>query len=162
MQVRASGAAFALLLSLALAACSKEDAEPQPVVTVQTATVKAMTLQEMVTSEAVLYPRNQAAITPKIVAPVRRFYVNRGSHVHKGELLAVLENRDISAAVTENQGAFEQAQAQFDTTTQASLPEDLHKAELGAKAAKEAFDAQQKLHESRQKLFSEGALPRKD
>jgi HlyD family secretion protein len=142
--------------------CSKEQPAPQPVVTVQVATVKKQSLQQIVSAEAVLFPKNEAAITPKVVAPVSKFYVNRGSRVHKGELLAVLENRDISAAVTENKGALEQAQAQYETTTKASLPEDLKKAELDAKATKEGLDAQQKLYDSRKKLFEEGALPRKD
>jgi multidrug efflux pump subunit AcrA (membrane-fusion protein) len=124
--------------------------------------VQKTTLQQAVTTEAVLFPKNEAAITPKVLAPVRTFYVNRGSRVYKGELLAVLENGDLSAAVTENKGGLEQAQAQYETTTRASLPEDLKKAELDARAAKESLDAQQKMFDSRQKLYREGALPRKD
>ncbi|MGZ4814731.1 MAG: efflux RND transporter periplasmic adaptor subunit [Terriglobales bacterium] len=163
MHARQSSAVLAIFLSaLILGSCSKQETEPQPVVTVQTAKVQKTSLQQVVTAEAVLFPKNEAAITPKIVAPVRRFYVNRGSHVHEGELLAVLENRDISASVTENKGALEQAQAQYAIILGASLPEDLKKAELDANAANEAFVAQQKLYESRQKLYQEGALPRKD
>ena len=157
---------YALLVTSAavagLGSCSREQPEPQPVVAVQVATAKTQSLQQIVSAEAVLFPRNQAAITPKVVAPVSRFYVNRGSRVHQGELLALLENRDITASVAESKGALEQAQAQYDTTTQASLPEDLKKAELDAKAAKESFDAQQKLYDSRNRLFQEGALPRKE
>ncbi len=150
------------IAAVVLVGCSREQPEPQPLVTVQTATVQKRSLQQIVSAEAVLFPKNEAAITPKVVAPVSKFFVNRGSKVKKGQLLAVLENRDISAAVTENKGAFEQAQAQYENTTKASLPEDLKKAELDAKAAKEALDAQQKLYESRKKLFDEGALPRKE
>jgi RND family efflux transporter MFP subunit len=145
-----------------LGCCSKQESEPQPLVTVQAVTVMKQSLQQVVIAEAVLFPKNEAAITPKVVAPVSRFYVNRGTRVHKGELLAVLENRDISASVTENKGALEQAQAQYEVTTRASLPDDLKKAELDANAAREALDAQQKLYDSRKKLFEEGALPRKE
>ena len=35
---------------------------------------------------------------PKITAPVQKFLVNRGDHVKQGQLLAVLENRDLTAA----------------------------------------------------------------
>jgi multidrug efflux pump subunit AcrA (membrane-fusion protein) len=154
--------AISVVALFSASSCSKEQPEPQPVVTVQVATVKMQSLQQIVSAEAVLFPKSEAAITPKVVAPVSKFYVNRGSKVHKGELLAVLENRDISAAVSENKGAFEQAQAQYETTTKASLPEDLKKAELDAKAAKEGLDVQQKLYESRKNLFEQGALPRKD
>lgn len=162
MNVRMYAVVVASIAVLVLSSCSKEQPEPQPVVTVQVATVKKQSLQQIVTAEALLFPKNEAAITPKVVAPVSRFYVNRGSRVHKGELLAILENRDISASVAESKGALEQAQAQYETTTQASLPEDLKKAELDAKAAKESLNAQQKLYDSRNNLFHEGALPRKE
>ena len=162
MRARMYAMMVASIAVLLLSSCSKEQPEPQPVVMVQVATVKRQSLQQVVTAEAVLFPKNEAAITPKVVAPVSRFYVNRGSLVHKGQLLAILENRDISASVAESKGALEQAQAQYETTTQASLPEDVNKAELDAKAAKESLDAQQKLYDSRSRLFEEGALPRKD
>jgi len=55
--------------------------------------------------------------------------VKRGSAVHEGELLAVLENRDLTAAAQENKGAYDQAEASYTTTTGASLPEEIQKAE---------------------------------
>ncbi len=147
---------------LALSACARKEEKASVVVTVQTAVAQKTTLEQSITSEAVLFPKNQAAITPKISAPVKRFYVNRGSKVKQGQLLAVLENRDVAASVTENRGNLEQAQAAFETTTKASLPEDVAKAELDAKSAREALDAQQTLYNSRQELYKQGALPRKD
>lgn len=141
---------------------SKETPAPEPVVAVQLAKAERRPLTQVIAAEAILFPRNQAAITPKVVAPVRKFYVNRGSRVHAGQLLAALENGDLAAAVTENKGAYEQAQATYETTTGASLPEELNKAELDFKTAKETLDAEQKLYDSRQLLYKEGALPRKE
>ena len=159
---RGTGALVLLVFVAALAGCSKQEKEAEPVVTVQTAAARRTEMQQVVRTEAVLFPKNQAAITPKIGAPVRRFYVNRGSRVRRGQLLATLENRDIAAAVSENKGALEQAQAAYETTTQATLPEDLNKAEGDAKAAAETLDAAQKQYSSRQNLFQQGAIPRKD
>jgi multidrug efflux pump subunit AcrA (membrane-fusion protein) len=119
-------------------------------------------LQQKVTAEAVLFPIAQSAIVPKISAPVQKFLVNRGSHVRKGQLLAVLENRDLAAAAQENKGAYTQAEATYAITTAADLPQQMQKAELDTEAAKAALDAQQKIFNSRQQLFREGALPRKD
>jgi HlyD family secretion protein len=141
---------------------SKEAPAPEPVVAVQMAKAERKTIEQVITSEAILFARNQAAITPKIAAPVQKFYVNRGSRVHAGELLAVLENSDLAAAVAENKGAYEQAQAAFETTTRSGLPEDVKKAELDLKTARETLDAEQKLYDSRQFLFKQGALPRKE
>ncbi len=153
---------FSLGIAAALSGCSKGAPEKEPVVAVQTVVAKKAAIQQMVHTEAVLFPKNQAAITPKVASPVRKFLVNRGSKVRQGQLIAVLENRDLAAAVTENKGALEQAQAAYTTTTGANLPEDMKKAELDVKSAKESLDAQQKLFDSRQMLFNEGALPRKD
>jgi len=104
----------------------------------------------------------QSAIVPKISAPVKAFYVKRGSRVRKGQLLAVLENRDLAAAAQENQGAYNQAEATYATTTSAQLPEEIQKAQLDTQAAKQMLDAQQKIYNSRQELFQQGAIPRKE
>src|SRR5215472_10493361 len=145
-----------------LAACSKEPSDKEPTVSVQAVPAEKSELQQTITAQAVLFPLQQAAITPKISAPVHRFYVNRGSKVHKDQLLAQLENRDLAASSEENKGALEQAQAAYETTTAASLPEELQKAELDMEAAKKTLDAQQKVYDSRQELFQQGALPRKE
>jgi len=150
------------LTVLLMASCSKKEEEAGPVVTVQAATAEKKSIQQVIRSEAVLYPKNQAAITPKIVAPVKQFYVNRGSHVHTGQLLAVIENRDLAAAETETKGSFHQAEAAYQIETTSALPEEWQKAEYDLKAAKESLDAQQKIYDSRKKLYDEGALPRKD
>ncbi len=99
---------------------------------------------------------------PKISAPVRKFLVKRGSPVREGQLLAVLENRDLTAAEQENKGSYEQAQATYETTTAADLPEQIQKAEADAQQSQAALSAQQKVYESRQQLFEQGALPRKE
>jgi HlyD family secretion protein len=148
---------------LALAGCtSKEGAEPGPVVTVQVVPAQKTTIERKVTSDAILYPLHQAAITPKISAPVRKFYVDRGSHVRAGELLAELENQDLEGAAAESKGAYEQAEATYETTTKAALPEEVQKAELDVQAAKEALDAAQKVYDARQALFQQGAIAHKD
>jgi len=161
ISITRSAALTAILGLAAICGCSKEPAEKEPVVAVQTAPVRQTSIQNVITAEAILFPLHQAAITPKVNAPVRRFYVNRGSRVHRGELLAVLENRDLAAAEMESKGTYEQAQAAYQTTTAASLPEEMQKAELDVQATKQALDATQKLYDSRQNLFQQGALPRK-
>jgi HlyD family secretion protein len=152
-------AAASLLLS---AACSGDKGDKEPIVSVQVAPVEKTTIQQVIKTQAILFPRQQAAIVAKISAPVQKFLVKRGSPVHKGELLAVLENRDLSAAAQENKGGLDQAQAAYETTTSASLPEEIQKAEADAQQSKQALEAQEKVFQSRQQLYQEGALPRKE
>ena len=145
-----------------LLACSGAAKDEAPVVPVQLVQVAKATLEQKVTADAVLFAIAQSAIVPKISAPVQKFLVNRGSHVRAGQLLAVLENRDLAAAAQENKGSYDQAQAQYATTTAADLPAEIQKAQLDAQAAKQQLDAQQKVYDSRQELFQQGALPRKE
>ena len=150
------------LCVLALAACSKkEEKEAEPIVPVQVTAVRLDSIRRIISADGVLFPQNQAAVTPKVGAPVRKFYVNRGDHVREGQLLAVLENRDLAAAARESKGQYEQADANYKSTANATVPEEVTKAQSDLRAAKEALDAAQKLLENREKLFREGALARK-
>jgi HlyD family secretion protein len=151
--------AAALLL---LGGCSKEPAEKEAAVPVQIVAVQKTSMQQIVSAEAVLFPLQQSALTPKIGAPVKAFYVKRGSKVHRGQLLAVLENQDLAAATVDTKGSYEQAQAVYQTTTAANLPEEIQKATQDAEGAKQLFEAQQKVYTSRQELFQQGAMPRKE
>src|SRR5260370_40611998 len=94
-------AAF-LLISIA---CSGEKGDKEPTVTVQVVPVEKTTIQQGIKTQAILFPRQQAAIVSKISAPVQKFLIKRGSVVHKGQLLAVLENRDLSPPARENNGS---------------------------------------------------------
>lgn len=152
-----------LLVSLGTwVACSGGEKEEAPVVPVQLVQVEKTTLEQKLTADAVLFAIAQSAIVPKISAPVQKFLVNRGSRVRAGQLLAVLENRDLAASAQENKGAYDQAQAAYETTTAADLPQEIQKAQLDAQAARQQLDAQQKIYDSRQQLFQQGALPRKE
>lgn len=152
-------AATALLFALG---CASDKGDKEPTVTVQVAPIEKTTIEHVVSTQAILFPLAQAAIVPKISAPVQKFLVKRGSPVREGQLLAVLENRDLSAAAQDTKGALDQAQAAYETTTAASLPEEIQKAEADEQQARQALDAQQKVFESRQQLFEQGALPRKE
>jgi HlyD family secretion protein len=147
---------------LALTACSKsEEKEAEPVVPVQVTAARQDSIRRIVTADALLFPQNQASIVPKITAPVKKFYVNRGDHVREGQLLAVLENRDLRAAALESKGLYDQAAASYRATSAASLPEQVTTAQANVQAAKETLDAAQKLLQNREKLFRDGALARK-
>jgi HlyD family secretion protein len=149
-------------LGLSMAGCSKSEKEEAPEVSVQAAPAATADISRVVNTEGIVFPVAQSAITPKINAPVKKFYVVRGQRVRQGQLLATLENRDLSAAALDNKGAYEQAEAAYSTSIGATLPEENAKAELDLQTAQQELDAQQKLFNSRQDLFKQGALPRKD
>ncbi len=143
---------------------AKQAAEPEPAgeITVDVAPVLNSEIQLKVTADAVLYPLQQAAIVPKTASPVKKFFVERGAHVKAGQLLAELENQDLSSALMESKAAADSAEAAYETAARSSVPEELQKAELDVRAAKDALDAQQKSFEARQELYRQGAIAQKD
>jgi HlyD family secretion protein len=147
---------------LAMAACGKKAApESEPVIPVQVADVRHAAIDRMVTAEGILFPLTQSAVMPKLSAPVNEFFVNRGDQVKKGQLLATLENRDLSAAAAENKGLYKQAEAAYRSTTAASLPEEIDKARLDAQSAQQALEAAEKMYQSRKALLADGAIARR-
>lgn len=156
-------AALAVASSIcAMVACSGEAKDTEQPVPVQIVSVEKTNLQQNVTTDAVVFPIAQSALVPKISAPVKKFYVNRGNRVHAGELLAQLENRDLAAAAQDTRGSYDQAEATYATTTASDLPQELQKAQLDFQAAKTQLDATQKVYDSRKELFAQGAMPRKE
>jgi len=149
-------------MGLLLTGCSGADKTPPTVVSVQTVTARQTSIPVAVHGEALLSALYQAILAPKISAPIARLYVQRGDKVHKGELLAVLENKDLAGAALSSQGQYQQAKAQFQTITKATVPQEMKKAQADLRQAKAVVDLQQQIYTSRTKLFTEGALPGRD
>ena len=118
-------------------------------------------IDHVVTADAVLYPINQANVTPKISAPVKRVLVNRGDHVRAGQLLAELESGDLAASANESKHQYEQTQAAYQTLTGATVLEDKTKAQSDVQTAQQTLDAAKKLYDNRVALQREGALAQK-
>ena len=154
--------AVVAVLPLFLAGCSPSEKEKEPVATVQVTPAELASISEFISSEAVVFPLKQATVSPKITSTITDFKVQRGSHVKKGQLLAILENKDLEAQAQASQGDLEQADANYSIEVNSGLPQQIQKAELDAVAAKSAFDATQKVYDSRRDLYQQGAIPRRD
>lgn len=133
----------------------------EPVVNVEATLAKLQPITSMVNAQGVLFPIHQASLSPKITAPVRQFYVDRGSHVHCGQLLAVLDNKDLAAGVVSAEGTYDQAKATYASTTSSTLPEEIQTANLNLTNTKTSLDAEQKLFDSESDLYKQGAIARK-
>lgn len=144
-----------VVAAFCLASCSsKSEGEVAPTVTVQVAAAEREAIESRVTADAILFPRDQAAIVPKIAAPVKKFYVDRGSHVKAGQILAELESGDLLGAYTENQGGYQEAEAAYQAARE--------KAAQDLTVAKEELSLQQKTYDSRESLYQQGAVSAKD
>jgi multidrug efflux pump subunit AcrA (membrane-fusion protein) len=152
----------ALVLPMVWLPGCKKEATPETLVTVQAEHPEQGAIAEHIVADAVLAPLAQAAIAPKISAPVRKFYVQRGARVKEGQLLATLENNDLAAAAMDNKGSYMAAEAAYATATKAQVPEDTQKAESDVTQAKANLTLNESIVKSRKQLFAEGAIPGRD
>lgn len=150
------------LASWPISGCGHEEKQSAPVVSVSVTPATEASISQTVKAEAVVFPVKQATVSPKITSTIADFKVQRGSRVRKGQLLAVLENKDLAAQAEASKGDFEQANANYAITVNAGLPQQIQKAQLDAVAAKSAFEAAQKVYDSRKDLFQQGAIPRRE
>lgn len=143
--------------------CKKSgDADVTPVVAVEAEKVELGSITETVKADTVLVPIAQAAIVPKVSAPVKKFLVQRGDRVRAGQPLAIIENADLAAAVTDTRGGLEQAQATYNTTAKATVVEDMQQAKLNVDQTQAALAVQKAQTDSRANLFAQGAIPKRD
>jgi HlyD family secretion protein len=151
-----------VLFCLSTAGCKKAEPKPEVAVSVEAAKPETGPISEQITGDALLAPLAQAALSPKISAPVKEFYVQRGAHVHVGQLLVSLEDRDLAATALDNRGSYTAAEAAYDQTTKAQMPEDTQKAELDLAQAKANLELNRSIVSGRRQLLKEGAIPGRD
>ena len=88
--------------------------------------------------------------------------MQRGAHVHKGQLLVTLEDRDLQGSAQDSQGAVQQAQAAYTVATKATIPEDLQKAQLDVVQTKANLEVANRTADERKRLLREGAIAGRD
>ena len=131
-------------------------------VTVVSAHPSVGPIAEEITADAILAPLSQAALAPRISAPIRAEFVARGAHVRKGQLLLTLYDRDLQGTALESKGGLAQAQAAYTTATRATIPEDLQKAQLDVAQTRANLDVANRTAEERKRLLREGAIAGRD
>jgi HlyD family secretion protein len=152
-----------LAISLVFGGCKKKAEEaPEASVAVQAEHPIVGPISAEIAADAVLAPLAQAAIAPRISAPVKTELVQRGATVHKGQLLLTLEDRDLRGAALDSRGGLSQAQAAFTAATLATIPEDVQKAQLDVDQAKANLDVANRTSEERKRLLKEGAIAGRD
>ncbi|PYV31210.1 MAG: efflux RND transporter periplasmic adaptor subunit [Acidobacteria bacterium] len=123
MCVRPATLAFALITSLSLASCSREEnqsgraaslsPEGQTAPTVEVTRVISEKLQATVLLPAELVPYEQVEVYSKVTGFVKWIKVDRGSRVKKGELIAELDAPELVAQRAEADSKYQSAESQL-------------------------------------------------
>ena len=153
-----------LSLALLLSGCAHQDEEaPQKaVVAVKVARAETAEVRLTVNAPATIFPREQANILARITAHIRELRARKADSVAAGQVLAVLESRDILAQRDEARAALENAQANLLKMSAGTIPTDIEKARGQVASAQAALNQAEKNHTRRSELYRQGAIPGRD
>jgi multidrug efflux pump subunit AcrA (membrane-fusion protein) len=150
-------------IAVVLLGCGQSANQEAPVVvSVQVAKAERTTISNDITTVASLVPRNQADIMPKVSAQIREMGILVNRTVRAGDILAVLESRDLSAQRAEAAAAVRETAAASHTTAEGNVPLTNAQDRKSVRDAEAAADNARKTLERRRKLFEQGGISRKE
>jgi HlyD family secretion protein len=133
-----------------------------PVVSVRMAKVTKETIAAPVSAVGTIFPREQAVVAAKISAQIKTMPLLKNKVVRAGEVIAVLESRDLVAQRNEAVAALNQERANERSVTTGTIPQ------TNAQDQKALRDAQAKVatasatFERRRVLYAKGGISKKD
>jgi HlyD family secretion protein len=132
------------------------------VVSVKVAKVTKETIAAPVSAVGTIFPREQATVAAKISAQIRSMGLLKNQVVKAGQVIAVLESRDLVAQRNEAVAALNQERANERSVTTGTIPQ------TNAQDQKALRDAQAKvrnfaaIYERRLALYQKGGISKKD
>jgi multidrug efflux pump subunit AcrA (membrane-fusion protein) len=153
---------FTSVLLLAGCGSQPEEVPPKPVVEVKVAKAELAEVRITVRAPAYVFAREQANVTARVTAPIRKLFVRKGDTVAAGQLLAQLDNGDVLAQRDEAVATVNDADANLQRVTTGTLPTEIERARGQLASAEAALNQAQKFYERRRQLFEQGAIPQRD
>lgn len=141
---------------------SEQEKAVVPVVSVRVAKVEKETIAAPVSAVGTIFPREQATLAAKISAQIKTMGLLKNKLVKAGEVIAVLESRDLVAQRNEAVAALNQERANERSVTTGTIPQ------TNAQDQKALRDAQAKVataratYERRLVLYQKGGISKKD
>ncbi len=154
-----------LVIFIVWKSCHKTAADENAtdvVVSVQVAKAERGTIAQEITAVATLAARREATISPKIAATIGQMPLLTNRAVHAGDVLAVLESRDLSAQRAEAAAAVTEADATAHSTMSGNVPLTNAQDTKAVRDARANLDNARKTLERRQVLFDQGGISKKD
>jgi HlyD family secretion protein len=141
---------------------TETEAEVIPVVSVKVAKAEKGNIAAEIIAVGTIWPREKADVSAKVSAQIRSMALLKNKLVRAGEVIAVLESRDLRAQRAEAAAALNQARAEERNVVTGTIPK------TNAEDQKALLDARAKVnnaratYERRRVLYEKGGISKKD
>jgi HlyD family secretion protein len=143
---------------------SKPEAETEvkPTVSVKVAKAEKSTIAAPVTAVGTIWPREKADVGAKISAQIKSMPQLKNKLVRAGDVIAVLESRDLQAQRAEAVAALNEARANERSLVTGTIPKTNAEDQKALLDARAKVNNARAVYERRRALFEKGGISKKD
>src|SRR5436309_7317474 len=132
------------------------------VVSVKVAKAEKETIAAQVIAVGTIFPRDKADVAAKISAQIRSMALLKNKVVRAGEVIALLESRDLQAQRAEAQAALKQDLASQRSVVTGTIPQTNAQDEKALRDARAKANNARAVYERRLALYEKGGISKKD
>ncbi|HXQ73921.1 MAG TPA: efflux RND transporter periplasmic adaptor subunit [Pyrinomonadaceae bacterium] len=164
----AAGAGLIVLLLAGLIVwrvrSSKTEAETEvtPTVSVKVAKAEKGAIATPITAVGTIWPREKADVGAKISAQIKSMSLLKNKLVRAGEVIAVLESRDLQAQRAEAVAALNEARASERSVITGTIPKTNAEDQKALTDARAKVNVARATYERRRVLYEKGGISKKD
>src|SRR6185436_1246981 len=138
------------------------EAEATPVVSVKVAKAERGNIAAQFVAVGTIWPREKADVGAKVSAQIKKMALLKNKVVRAGEVIAVLESRDLQAQRAEAVAALNQARAEERSLVTGTIPKTNAEDQKALNDARARVNNARRLFERRRTLFEQGGISQKD
>jgi HlyD family secretion protein len=162
-----SSLALLVILVIAVAvwrrrAAAPADETPTPVVSVKVAKAEKDAIATQIVAVGTIWPREKSDVGVKISAQIKKMALLKNKLVRAGEVIAVLESRDLQAQRAEAVAALNQERANERSVTTGTIPQTNAQDQKALRDARAKVGTARATFERRQVLYGNGGISKKD
>src|SRR5215471_7772936 len=156
------GAIVAFLIGRKKTAGSDSEEEANVTVSVKVAKAERGPIAATVTALGTIFPKEQATVSPKIASQIKSMSIIKNKQVKAGEVLAVLETRDLQAQRAEADSALQEARHSLEGLSLGMIPQTNAQDEKAIREAQATLRNAKATYDRRRVLYDQGGISKKD
>src|ERR1700740_415417 len=138
------------------------EAEVKPVVSVKVAKAEKGSIASQVVAVGTIWPREKADVGSKVSAQIKKMALLKNKIVRAGEIIAVLESRDLQAQRAEAVAALNEARANERSLVTGTIPKTNAEDQKALLDARAKVNNARAIYERRRTLYEKGGISKKD
>jgi RND family efflux transporter MFP subunit len=141
---------------------NEAETEVTPTVSVKVVKAEKGAIADQVTAVGTIWPRERADVAAKISAQIKKMALLKNKVVRAGEVIAMLESRDLQAQRAEAVAALNEARASERSLVTGTIPKTNAEDQKGLLDARAKVNNARATYERRRVLFEKGGISKKD